>query len=243
MAGIGMGGQGSGDLGQFMGDPRIQVVAVCDVKNQNLERITNTVNNRYKNTDCKGYVDDREVIARSDIDMILCATTDHWHLSYFGLCVGLYRGVGYSLTRHCSMGLGHGSFRARQLSGHWAFPGCDHGTTFFGEKGWVSVDRGSLRTSNKEWQKLQWGEKDIKLYASKGHQWDNFIQCVKTREPTVNPIESAVNGDLICHLSDFAVRTGREIKWDPKAEKIIADKEAELFLDRTLRAPWKVERA
>jgi hypothetical protein len=66
MAGIGMGGQGSGDLGQFMGDPRIQVVAVCDVKNQNLERIKNSVNNRYNNKDCKGYVDYREVISRSD---------------------------------------------------------------------------------------------------------------------------------------------------------------------------------
>ncbi len=121
-------------------------------------------------------------------------------------------------------------------------PGCDHGTTFFGEKGWISVDRGSLRTSDKAWQKIQWGEKDITLYASKGNQWDNFIQCVRTREPTVNPIESAVNGDLICHLSDFAIRTGREIKWDPNAEKIIGDKEAELFLDRTPRAPWKVER-
>jgi len=79
MAGIGMGGQGSGDLGEFMGDSRIQVVAVCDVKNQNLEGIKNNVNGRYNNKDCKAYVDYREVIARDDIDMILCATPDHWH--------------------------------------------------------------------------------------------------------------------------------------------------------------------
>ena len=79
MAGIGMGGQGSGDLGEFMGDSRIQVVAVCDVKHDNLENIKNGVNGRYNNKDCKGYVDYREVIARNDIDMILCATPDHWH--------------------------------------------------------------------------------------------------------------------------------------------------------------------
>jgi hypothetical protein len=79
MAGIGMGNQGSGDLKDFMGDSRIQVVAVCDVKNENLNRIKAAVNSRYNNNDCKGYVDYREVIARDDIDMILCATPDHWH--------------------------------------------------------------------------------------------------------------------------------------------------------------------
>ena len=119
-------------------------------------------------------------------------------------------------------------------------PDCDHGTTFFGEKGWVSVDRGSLRASDKDWPKIEWGENDTKLYASKGNQWDNFIQCVKSREPTVNPIESAVNGDLICHLSDIAIRTGRTITWDPQKEVIVNDKDAEKYLDRVPREPWKI---
>jgi len=79
LAGVGMGGQGSGDLGEFMGDSRIQVVAVCDVKHQHLEGIKNHVNGRYNSKDCKGYVDYREVIARDDIDVILCGTPDHWH--------------------------------------------------------------------------------------------------------------------------------------------------------------------
>ena len=79
MGGVGMGGQGSGDLGEFMGDPRIQVVGVCDVKNNNLESAKNAVNGRYNTKDCKGYVDYREMIARDDIDMILCGTPDHWH--------------------------------------------------------------------------------------------------------------------------------------------------------------------
>lgn len=79
MAGIGMGGQGSGDLGQFMGDARVRVLAVCDVKFPDLEKIKKTVDGRYGNQDCKAYVDYREVIARDDIDMILCATPDHWH--------------------------------------------------------------------------------------------------------------------------------------------------------------------
>ena len=72
MAGIGMGGQGSGDLGQFMGDRRVQVVAVCDVKHGALERWKG-------NKDVKTYVDYREICARADIDAIMCGTPDHWH--------------------------------------------------------------------------------------------------------------------------------------------------------------------
>ena len=72
LAGIGMGGQGSGDLGQFLNDKRIQFVAACDVKYAALERWNNDKN-------VKTYVDYREICARDDIDMVLCATPDHMH--------------------------------------------------------------------------------------------------------------------------------------------------------------------
>ena len=119
---------------------------------------------------------------------------------------------------------------------------CDHGTTFFGEKGWVSVDRGSMIASNPEWLRLKWGDKDVRLYESR-NQWANFVACVKSRQPTVNPIDTAVNGDLISHLSDIAVRTGRTITWDPAKERIVGDAAAEAYLNRVPRLPWKVERA
>lgn len=79
LAGIGMGGQGNGDLGGFMSDKRIQVLAVCDVKHGDLERTRNRVNGHHRNQDCAAYLDYREICAREDIDAILCATPDHWH--------------------------------------------------------------------------------------------------------------------------------------------------------------------
>lgn len=73
MGGVGCGGRGSGDLGQLMRDKRVQMVAACDVKHNALRRWEN------KDKGIKGYYDYRELIARDDIDMIMCGTPDHWH--------------------------------------------------------------------------------------------------------------------------------------------------------------------
>jgi hypothetical protein len=79
MATIGCGGQGTGDMGGFMGFPEVQMVAVCDVVPEHRERAKAKVNEKYKNTDCKAYSDFRDVLARDDIDAVLIGTPDHWH--------------------------------------------------------------------------------------------------------------------------------------------------------------------
>ncbi len=79
MATIGCGGQGTGDMGGFMGFPEVQMVAVCDPVPEHRERARAKVNDRYRNQDCKAYNDFREVLARNDIDAVLIGTPDHWH--------------------------------------------------------------------------------------------------------------------------------------------------------------------
>jgi predicted dehydrogenase len=89
MAGIGVGSQGYGDMvgndysgtpsGGFLGQPDVQVVAACDVDANNRQRLMDVVNERYGNTDCKGYSDSRELLVRDDIDAVMVATPDHWH--------------------------------------------------------------------------------------------------------------------------------------------------------------------
>ncbi len=76
---IGMGGQGRGDMGGFMGFGDVRVVAVCDVVESHRKQAEDQVNGRYGNKDCKGYRDFRDVVARDDIDAIFIGTPDHWH--------------------------------------------------------------------------------------------------------------------------------------------------------------------
>ncbi len=76
---IGLGGQGSGNLGGFLGDPRCRVLAVNDVDRNHLEEAKRRVNGHYNNQDCAAYKDFRELLARDDIDVISLGTPDHWH--------------------------------------------------------------------------------------------------------------------------------------------------------------------
>ena len=76
---VGVGGQGSGDMGGFLGFKELRVVAVCDVHEAHRERARSTVNARYGNNDCASVGDFRQVTDRKDIDAVFCATPDHWH--------------------------------------------------------------------------------------------------------------------------------------------------------------------
>jgi glucose-fructose oxidoreductase len=77
---IGVGPQGQGDMGGFLNQKSAQVVAVCDVMKEHLNQARDRVNQHYKNKDCATYTDFRELLARKDIDAVLIATPDHWHV-------------------------------------------------------------------------------------------------------------------------------------------------------------------
>lgn len=77
---IGCGPQGRGVLAGFLAQKDAQVLAACDVKTDQLAEAKKQVDSHYNNTDCATYQDFRELLARKDIDVVLIATPDHWHV-------------------------------------------------------------------------------------------------------------------------------------------------------------------
>ena len=77
---IGTGERGRAVLSGFLQQKDAHVVAVCDVKTDQLALGRDQVNKHYRNQDCASYGDFRELVARKDIDAFLIATPDHWHV-------------------------------------------------------------------------------------------------------------------------------------------------------------------
>lgn len=71
---IGVGLQGSADMAEFLKQPDVEVAAVCDVYQPNLDKALKATNGK-----ARGYKDFREVLDRKDIDAVVIATPDHWH--------------------------------------------------------------------------------------------------------------------------------------------------------------------
>ena len=79
----------------------------------------------------------------------------------------------------------------------------------------------------------------MKLYVSDNHQ-RNFLACIKTRQPTVTPVETAHHSAIPGHLGLISMLTGRKLKWDAHKERIIGDSEASKMLGRDYRKPWRL---
>jgi predicted dehydrogenase len=391
---VGIGPQGTGVMRNFLPQKDAQVVAVCDVKSDVLKAGQDLVNKHYQGSGCAAYKDFRKLVARDDIDVVLAATPDHWHVLVAlaavqaGKDVYLEKPMGLSLAQDQALRTAvhrHGrvfQFGTQQRSsrdfrfacelalngrigklhtinvwspgssqggdptpvpvpewldyemwlgpapytpytkdrcsnalwwfisdyalgfiagwgvhpldialwgggekvacpvqiegkGVWPTEGvCDtamnwnvvckydsgvtmnftgdpfpeewknrygrttsHGTAFEGTEGWVHVDRSGLNAHPKELLTAELGPNDVRLYQSSNHV-RNLLDCVKSRAETICPIDVAVQADIICHISDIAIRLEEKLKWDPKTERFVNNDAANRRLSRPMRSPW-----
>jgi predicted dehydrogenase len=116
------------------------------------------------------------------------------------------------------------------------------GTKWVGTDGWVWVDRSGFDGSNPEWGKtesLPDNLRKVALYESKEHR-RNFLDSVRSRKPTITPVEVAHHSAIPGHLGLISMLVGRKIHWDVAQEKIVNDPGASELLSRPYRSPWKL---
>jgi predicted dehydrogenase len=152
----------------------------------------------------------------------------------------------------------HGPFKTEALYAdgvHMIVSGeFPNGIKFIGTDGWIFVSRGNETvTASDPVAKLQdsralaacdpkiiksvIGPDEIHLYDSKDHH-GNWIDCIRSRQQTIAPVEVAHRACSACLIHHMAMKLRRKLSWDPLEERFRNDDEANAMLSRPQRPPY-----
>jgi predicted dehydrogenase len=121
------------------------------------------------------------------------------------------------------------------------------GTRFEGTEGWVHIDSKGLRTHPEALATSQIGANEIHLARSNPQRTENayknylpdhvrnFLDSVRSRQDPIEPVEVGHRTASICHLGNIAMQLKRKFRWDPAAEQVIGDEDANRMLSRPVR--------
>ena len=114
-----------------------------------------------------------------------------------------------------------------------------HGCRFTGDRGWVHVVRGGIKTEPADLLQTMLKPTDEHLYVSHEHQ-SNFLDCIRSRHEPAAPASVCHAATTATLVADIATRLGRKLTWDWKAERCVNDEAANRLLTRAMRSPWHV---
>jgi len=80
---------------------------------------------------------------------------------------------------------------------------------------------------------------DARVYRTSSHS-GNFLECVRTRRPTISEPETAVRSMNNILVGGIAIALQRAVKWDPVKEEFPGDEQANRLLSYTSRSPWRL---
>ena len=125
----------------------------------------------------------------------------------------------------------------------YAMEGVENGVAVYGGDGMVQIGK---------WDR-QWG---YKVFDPKGkviaHEQGpgedeghirNFVDSVRSRKAPNAEIEIGVKSVAHCHLANIVARTGRTVRYDAAANKVVGDPAAEKFTARQYREHWSKPRS
>jgi len=133
-------------------------------------------------------------------------------------------------------------FRARYANGiefvcRTQEPG--FGARFEGSEGWIQYTYNKIEASSEAIKDSVIGADEVHLPVSDNH-YRNFLDCVKSRDEPIEPVEVGHRTASICHAGNIAMRLKRKLQWDPKKEVFVNDGQANQMLRRPYRKPWQI---
>jgi predicted dehydrogenase len=123
------------------------------------------------------------------------------------------------------------------------------GNLFFGTKGWMHLNGSTWKTyyGRKNEPGMSMTGKDFAdpsnlTGTGDGNHFENFIKAVRSRnvKDLTADIEVGHLSTALCHLCNISYRVGRQVRFDGKTERFIADEEANRYLSRNYRKPYVV---
>lgn len=115
-----------------------------------------------------------------------------------------------------------------------------NGVMFVGDAGRVFVNRGGIHgkpADDLKGNPLPAGAWRVR--PSSNHMGD-FFQCVKSRQEPASPVRIQHRTITACHLTNISLRLNRKLTWDPQAEQIVGDDEANAWQKRAQRSPYTI---
>jgi predicted dehydrogenase len=83
-------------------------------------------------------------------------------------------------------------------------------------------------------------EKDLEKHCAPAirHHMQDFLAAIATRGRPVADIEEGYISTSSCIMANLSLKLGRTFAWDPQAQRVIGDEEANRILRRPYRAPY-----
>ncbi|MDH4092257.1 MAG: Gfo/Idh/MocA family oxidoreductase [Cyclobacteriaceae bacterium] len=117
--------------------------------------------------------------------------------------------------------------------------GKNNAIRFIGTSGQIDVRRRNLETTPTELKDQVIGPNEKHVYFSENHYKD-FLQAIRKRSMPICDVEIGHRTATVCNIGNIAYELKRSLKWDPKTEKFVNDKEANALLSRPLKKEWSI---
>lgn len=113
----------------------------------------------------------------------------------------------------------------------------DQGTEF------VSADGRTLRVWRGGWVVLDPSGKELpkESAAPTNDHWQNFLDCVKSREQPRSNLASMAQTTIVCHLANVSLLAGEAVRWNKAKMDLVgkAGRDTQSY-ERPYRKPWKL---